>query len=293
MLGMSRLTPRRLKIAAGLIAAAAIVASVALWLWPSGDDSPPAVAPSGFVPDPRIEEARALVQEVRQRRIQEGRYACCCTEPCTLCLLENGTCSCAADAVGARVTCEECLPKLRGMLDPEGKIDPAKKDIRAEPLAQVHPGQLRAWSDVPRGEGEGTLGVRDPNNPCWFNRQDPQIQKALQIMRETKRRLNLRSPPIYGCCCRVPCNDCLLATGSCGCRLSIDQTIVFSSAQAGEQRIEARTCPECYRTWRATPALGTATLQPKRDDPPRLPTQNELRSTGAPIPHPATLPRPR
>lgn len=282
---------------------------VMLWKpWAPGDGGGNDM--NGFVLDPRILEARKIIKETRDRLIEAGTYNCCCTQPCTLCLLERGTCTCARDAAKKQATCGECLPRLKAFLKPlkEEMSDLVKRvgddpdllkqerlalyrdhsgDMRVDEIKDhADPAKMVALATRHRLDPTSPVGLRDPHNPCWLNRQDPGVREAMLILEEVKRDLNAERPRLYECCCRVSCNDCLLATGSCGCRRSV---------LVGKTELEGRvvgsggkipvTCPECVRTWHFNPAAGTAIFQEELRKPLRKPKPEELRSTGGPVHH--------
>lgn len=237
-------------------------------------------------PDPRLVRARALIQEAKGRLIQEGRYTCCCTDPCTLCLLERGTCTCQRDATKPKnpTTCSECLPRLPKKVDEAG--NPEGPDLRSALLRKekVLAGALQPLPSRERGDLEFQPGVRDVESPAWLSLQEPEFREAVKLLQEARLDLKARTPPLYECCCGVGCVSCLQTQGSCGCLHTMQKPPERPPAAGGRA---PTACAECVRTWQLHPAQGQATWQPEKSKRDRVkPTFKDLRADPPGVPHP-------
>jgi heavy metal-binding protein len=56
----------------------------------------------------QIQQAKSLIQKVKDELIQSGRYGCCTDNPCNVCAMEHQSCACYKDLKAGKTVCNEC-----------------------------------------------------------------------------------------------------------------------------------------------------------------------------------------
>jgi hypothetical protein len=288
-LGMAKISRRAFGWVVGVLVAAG--AGAGAWQVWMVQGPPPVEAKPPAPVDPRLALARQRVAELHWRLVQEKRYACCCAERCTLCLLERGGCSCEQTARESDAACVECLARFRQTLDAEGKApDPAKPDLRTRALreAKVEVVKLKRLPDRDRAELDWSPGIREPSSPALRGLLEPELREAFVLLDELRREQRAAKPhALSDCCCSVGCLTCLLMRGSCGCGYTVS-TPPETVGPRGIGLVRNPTaCPECVRTWQVHPERGTRDWQPDKKKPERQkPKLDELRAEPSGVPNP-------
>jgi hypothetical protein len=88
----------------------------------SGQRPDGSIDPSGSV---LVAEARELLDEAKQKLMQEGKYGCCTKRACDYCALHETSCDCYEDVKEGKHVCIECYS---GWQRGEGGVEGIKKE---------------------------------------------------------------------------------------------------------------------------------------------------------------------
>ena len=71
-----------------------------------------------------VADAKNNLQEAKAKLAEEGKYACCIKEPCSMCALAHGECDCYNDLKKGEHVCVECYAGWQQGKGGDEKIKP-------------------------------------------------------------------------------------------------------------------------------------------------------------------------
>ncbi len=169
-----------------------------------------------------LSKAKKQFDQARKQAAAQGKYACCVKPGCTLCLLTEGSCSCAAKAAKGEGVCGECFGgwkagrgTIRGVSEKSITLAPVSTKQSADAAVLAH-------AAVP------DLG--------------------LAIASLTRAKSILVSEQRFSCCIRGGCAQCAMEA-DCTCA----DDLAAAPANGAEKKSGGRkgVCGDCLDGWKA------------------------------------------
>jgi hypothetical protein len=170
----------------------------------------------------QLDQAKKQLDKARKQAAAKGVYACCVKPGCSLCLLTEGSCSCAAKAASGQGVCGECFGGWRAG---RGKIKGVSaKSITLAPV-------------TPPGNADAAV---------LAHAAVPDLGLAIASLARAKAILV--SEQRFSCCIRGGCTQCAME-GNCTCADDLAATPDKTTGKKSPAR--KGVCGDCLDGWQA------------------------------------------
>src|SRR5215471_1694687 len=170
----------------------------------------------------QLDQAKKQLDRARKQAAAKGAYACCVKPGCSLCLLTEGSCSCAAKAATGLGVCGECVG---GWKAGRGKVKGVSaKSITLAPV-------------TPSGSADAAV---------LAHAAIPDLGLAIASLARAKAILV--SEQRFSCCIRGGCTQCAMEA-DCTCA----DDLAATPGKTPDKKSPARkgVCGDCLDGWKA------------------------------------------
>ncbi len=165
-----------------------------------------------------LEKAKKQLRQARKEAEAQGKYACCVKPGCSICLLTEGSCSCAAKAASGLGVCGECLG---GWKSGRGTVKGVSaKSITLAPVS----------------------APANPDAAVLAKAAIPDLGLAIASLARAKA--TLVSEQRFSCCVSGGCTQCAMEA-DCACA---DDLAAAPGKKAGARQ---GVCGDCLDGWKA------------------------------------------